>query len=284
MSMKGAPDTPRSSNMDKPVDDSAGLRALCREVLAKNGYELLSASFEDGIVGVVVLSGKDYGPGPDYEADVLLYGLVGINDSDPFGNDPWMYTDSRGRPGRRVALQVPSFFRGSPGWVIRDAVLQAVKNKTPSDAFCDYVSNRDFIAKMQDDFIRAVVPGSVPSGEGEYRSLNDAYARELKAGRIEDDPLIALVWSQKALGDRISSISYSFAKVIVIDRRLDSPRISQEALDYVVFLEVWKMENCYDDDYTRMCDPDLEERFEHADLFYPDGGKIRSELRKNNLL
>jgi hypothetical protein len=145
-----------------------------------------------------------------------------------------------------------------------------------SDVLMDFVWRKDFLERKRPVYmsrLNGVSQGPV----GRHRDLDDSYIRLLEGGLIKSDAEIEIRWLPMSDSNCIGHSS-TIMKTACVNRRLDMPFVSDEALDLCLFSQIKFIE------LGRIRDPHEREKLVRDSVAeYPDADKLDQELKQLGL-
>ena len=148
-----------------------------------------------------------------------------------------------------------------------------VEGSSYSEEVCRWLTDEGFVERNQPLYIRR--KGDIsPVDEGRHKDLRASFGRLVSSGLLHEDPSVYLGWDETRSGQGAGRFSV-LLKVAAVTSRLDTERVSDEALDFALYSLALNIDLGFAPCRKR------NER-EYADLMasYPDAGRLTEELAR----
>lgn len=178
-----------------------------------------------------------------------------------------------------IELQISDYLRNAPEDIIRSLAgtifgkIKGIPDTGYSDEVCDYVTSKGFLNDNQPLYIERL-KGISRESTGDNIDLEDSYNRLVEKGLVEKDSDIQIRWGPKTVSKTVGNSSV-LMKTVVLNRKLDSRFVSEEAIDYALYSMLCRIHmgfnhigSNYQSDYRRIIE------------LYPDWISITRELEK----
>ena len=181
-----------------------------------------------------------------------------------------------------ISFEVSDYLRNAPQSVIEslaETVFAKIggQDKTGySEEVCEYLSSERFLRDNQDLFLKRF-RGISQTPCGENVDLAEVYMKLIDRGLVERDPSLVIRWGSKD-GSGVVGHSSVLMKTIIVNPKLDTREISENALDYALYTQICRVNLGFGGDRTR----DAEEFSEEISR-YPDRSQCENELESLGL-
>lgn len=182
--------------------------------------------------------------------------------------------------GDSIHMQISDYMMGCPDDVLSDLcdmICRRAKGLAWSESgrFLDYVTSDGYILRNRPTYI-ARSRNLIRSDSGVHHNLSDSVQRLLDSGILSDTDVSNsyISWTRRDSRRRVGFCSTMF-RLVGISAALDSPDVSEHALDYVVYHECLHLRQGYRPSH-RVHDP-VFRRWERS---YPGWADAEAELRK----
>ncbi len=142
-----------------------------------------------------------------------------------------------------ISFEVSDYLRNAPQNVIEslaETVFAKIggQDKTGySEEVCEYLSSERFLRDNQDLFLKRF-RGISQTPCGENIDLAEVYMRLVNRGLIERDPSLVIRWGASNKSDSRIGHSSVLMKTIIVNPKLDSEDISENAQDYALYSQI----------------------------------------------
>ncbi len=182
-----------------------------------------------------------------------------------------------------ISFEVSDYLRNAPQNVIEslaETVFAKIggQDKTGySEEVCEYLSSERFLRDNQDLFLKRF-RGISQTPYGENVDLTEVYMRLVDRGLVERDPSLVIRWGASNRSDNRIGHSSVLMKTIIVNPKLDTEDISENALDFALYTQVCRVNLGFSGDKEdNVC------RYELTIAEYPEMDKAESELRQHGI-
>lgn len=182
-----------------------------------------------------------------------------------------------------ISFEVSDYLRNAPQNVIEslaETVFAKIggQDKTGySEEVCEYLSSERFLRDNQDLFLKRF-RGISQTPCGENVDLTEVYMRLVDRGLIERDPSLVIRWGASNRNDSRIGHSSVLMKTIIVNPKLDTKDISENAIDYALYSQICHVNLGFGSDRARDA-----ERYAIEISRYPDKDQCANELENNGL-
>lgn len=187
------------------------------------------------------------------------------------------------RTFRWAEFKVSDYLLGADKETVSDlaeTLFQKISGKetTYSEKVKEYVKAADFVQRNQPIYL-ARTRDIARTTRGDFKNLDDAFARLMKLGLVKEDKELYLTWAKKGKKlERQTGYCSSLMKVMVINSIFDDNIIPDFVLDFVVYHQYLVMTQGRSH-FGTTTDYDIEE----MENEYPDCMDARKWIAKMNL-
>ncbi|TQS80488.1 MAG: hypothetical protein A3205_07065 [Methanomassiliicoccales archaeon Mx-03] len=144
-----------------------------------------------------------------------------------------------------ISFEVSDYLRNAPQNVI-ESLAETVFAKIGgqdrtgySEEVCEYLGSERFLRDNQDLFLKRF-RGISQTPCGENVDLAEVYMRLVDRGLVERDPGLVIRWGSKSNSQMIGQSSV-LMRTIIVNPKLDTEDISENALDYALYTQVCRV-------------------------------------------
>lgn len=142
-----------------------------------------------------------------------------------------------------INFEVSDYLRNAPQNVI-ESLAETIyakiggRDKTSySEDVCKYLNSERFLKDNQDLFLKRF-KGISQTPSGENVDLAEVYMRLVDRGLVEKDPKLVIRWESSGKGNTRVGHSSVLMKTVLMNPKLDSEDISENALDYALYSQI----------------------------------------------
>lgn len=144
------------------------------------------------------------------------------------------------RTERWASFAVSDYIKDAPEEIVEgiaETLMSKIRgeNRTYPEDVKDWMGSKEFIKLNRGTYLSRCRKSSECSA-GEERDIECAYDRLVERGLVERDPWIVMRW-EKTLGKRAANSSV-LMKTILVNDKLDTKKISDEAFDYMLYTQI----------------------------------------------
>lgn len=182
-----------------------------------------------------------------------------------------------------ISFEVSDYLRNAPQNVIESlaetvfAKIGGQDKAEYSEEVCEYLSSERFLRDNQDLFLKRF-RGISQTPCGENVDLAEVYMRLVDRGLAKRDPSLVIRWGASNRTDCRIGHSSVLMKTIIVNPKLDSEDISENALDYALYTQVCRVNLGFDGDRE-----DDACRYESMIAEYPERMETETELESLGL-
>ena len=142
-----------------------------------------------------------------------------------------------------ISFEVSDYLRNAPQSVIESlaetiyAKMRGEGKTEYSEEVCEYLSSERFLRDNQDLFLKRF-KGISQTPCGEKVDLTEVYMRLIDRGLVERDPKLVIRWGSSGKGDMRVGHSSVLMKTVLMNPKLDTTEISENALDYALYSQI----------------------------------------------
>ena len=142
-----------------------------------------------------------------------------------------------------ISFEVSDYLRNAPQNVIEslaETVFAKIggQDKTGySEEVCEYLSSERFLRDNQELFLKRF-RGISQTSCGDNVDLAEVYMRLVDRELIEKDPNLVIRWGASNKSDSRIGHSSVLMKTIIVNPKLDTEEISENALDYALYSQI----------------------------------------------
>ena len=179
-----------------------------------------------------------------------------------------------------ISFEVSDYLRNAPQNVIESlaetiyAKIGGQDRTSYSEEVCEYLNSERFLRDNQDLFLKRF-KGISQTPCGENVDLTEVYTRLVDRGLVKRDPSLVIRWGASNRTDCRIGHSSVLMKTIIVNPKLDTEDISENALDFALYTQICRVNLGFGN--NREEDP---ERFETMLSAYPDRTQVMQELRR----
>ena len=178
-----------------------------------------------------------------------------------------------------ISFEVSDYLRNAPQSVIESLVetvyakIRGQDRTSYSEEVCEYLSSERFLKDNQDLFLKRF-RGISQTPCGENVDLAEVYMRLVDRGLVERDSNLVIRWGSKSNSGMIGHSSV-LMKTIIVNPKLDTESISENALNYAVYTQICRVSLGFGHDRS-----DDANRYDSMLSAYPDGMLAEAELSR----
>ena len=142
-----------------------------------------------------------------------------------------------------ISFEVSDYLRNAPENVIESlaetifAKMRGEGKMEYSEEVCEYLSSEKFLRDNQELFLKRF-RGISQTPCGENVDLNEVYMRLVQKGLVEWDPRLVIRWGASSRSDMRVGHSSLLMKTVLMNPKLDTEDISENALDYALYSQI----------------------------------------------
>lgn len=142
-----------------------------------------------------------------------------------------------------IRFEVSDYLRNAPQNVIESlaetiyAKIGGQDKTSYSEDVCKYLNSERFLKDNQDLFLKKF-RGISHTPCGENVDLAEVYMRLIDRGLVERDPKLVIRWGSSGKGDMRVGHSSVLMKTVLMNPKLDTEDISENALDYALYSQI----------------------------------------------
>lgn len=142
-----------------------------------------------------------------------------------------------------IRFEVSDYLRNAPQNVIESlaetiyAKIGGQDKTSYSEDVCKYLNSERFLKDNQDLFLKRF-KGISHTPCGENVDLAEVYMRLIDRGLVERDPKLVIRWGSSGKGDMRVGHSSVLMKTVLMNPKLDTTEISENALDYALYSQI----------------------------------------------
>ncbi len=182
-----------------------------------------------------------------------------------------------------ISFEVSDYLRNAPQNVIEslaETVFAKIRGQDRagySEEVCEYLSSERFLRDNQDLFLKRF-RGISQTPCGENVDLAEVYRRLVDRGLVKRDPSLVIRWGASNRTDCRIGHSSILMKTIIVNPKLDSEDISENALDFALYTQI-----CHVNIGFNSSREGEAERFESMISKFPDRTNVEAEIGRMNL-